>query len=826
MNASVALAPACGCCAGVEVRTPSGIDNRPGLSAVAYRIGRHGDFLPSLQDRLSAADYPALAQLLTRESDDFSLALLDAFGCMADVLTFYQERIINESYLRTAGERRSLVELGRLIGYRLRPGAAAETYLAFEMETAPGAPEKLVLEPGVQVQSVPGPGEKPQTFETVESIEARPIWNALTPRLTKSFIPVTGSTDCYLSGVDLNLKPGDALLFVGDEVIQDGSTEHWDFRILAAVETDANAKRTHVSWQEGLGKPPYAVPAKNPQVHVFRRKAAVFGHNAPLWRSMSKEFKDAYEPPDPDAPGHSSEWPAFTISPNADAIDLDAPYAQIVPQSWVVLAKPDYRELYRVTRTEETSRAEFAIAAKVTRLSLSGENYSLFKERVRETTVFAVSEPLSLTTAPDNTPVADQQVVVSGGAAGLTAGRRLIVRGKDVADGVEHAEVVEINAVKGDTITFVRPLVHHYQRATATVHANVALATHGETVHQILGSGDASRSHQRFALKHAPLTFRGAENESGAAAALDVRVDGLAWHETPTLFDAEPNDRSYVLRLDDDGTAAVQFGDGRRGARLPSGRENVRAVYRKGLGRAGNVSAGQLSQLMTRPLGLKGAFNPSAAEGGSDPASAADARRNMPLGVRTLGRVVSVRDYEDFARAYTGIGKAHAAVLNLRAGRTIFITVAGDDGLPLASDSPTLTKLVGALRKYGDPFVRVATGPHVGVSFRVALRIKRHPDHLRDQVLADVDAALRATFSFEVRDFGQPVALSEIIAVASAVSGVVAVDLDRFYLQGSSITRNDRLPAALPYANASGQPIAAELLLLAAGPLDYLEEME
>ena len=55
------------------------------------------------------------------------------------MLTFYQERIANESYLRTAVERVSLQEMGKLVGYRLRPGVAAETWLAFALETPPDA---------------------------------------------------------------------------------------------------------------------------------------------------------------------------------------------------------------------------------------------------------------------------------------------------------------------------------------------------------------------------------------------------------------------------------------------------------------------------------------------------------------------------------------------------------------------------------------------------------------------------------------------------------------------------------------------------------------
>ncbi len=82
----------------------------------------------------------ALRGLTTRDDDDFSIGLLDAFACAADVLTFYQERIANESYLGTARERVSLQEMGRLIGYRLRPGVAAETSLAFTLETPPVPP--------------------------------------------------------------------------------------------------------------------------------------------------------------------------------------------------------------------------------------------------------------------------------------------------------------------------------------------------------------------------------------------------------------------------------------------------------------------------------------------------------------------------------------------------------------------------------------------------------------------------------------------------------------------------------------------------------------
>src|SRR5438132_8804707 len=129
----------CGCCEGIAAETPLRIENRPGLSAIAYRVGAHAQFKETLHARLSASGQPALAGFTTRDSDDFSIALLDAWATVGDVLTFYQERIANEAYLRTATERLSVLELARLIGYQLRPGVAAATYMAFTLEDAPGA---------------------------------------------------------------------------------------------------------------------------------------------------------------------------------------------------------------------------------------------------------------------------------------------------------------------------------------------------------------------------------------------------------------------------------------------------------------------------------------------------------------------------------------------------------------------------------------------------------------------------------------------------------------------------------------------------------------
>src|SRR5260370_1627744 len=111
----------CDCCTGVTVETPVRITNIPGLPAIAYRAGTYTQFKASMQTRLSDSDLPGLKVLRTRQGDDFTIALLDAWAMVGDLLTFYQERIANESYKRTPTQPASLLELTRLSTQHLPP---------------------------------------------------------------------------------------------------------------------------------------------------------------------------------------------------------------------------------------------------------------------------------------------------------------------------------------------------------------------------------------------------------------------------------------------------------------------------------------------------------------------------------------------------------------------------------------------------------------------------------------------------------------------------------------------------------------------------------
>jgi hypothetical protein len=836
----------CGCCAGVAVETPAVVANRDGLSAIAYRVGTHASFSASMRARLAGSTSP-MAGLTTRDTSDFTIALLDAWATTLDVLTFYQERIANESYLRTATERLSLVELSREIGYVPRPAVASSTALAFTLDTSPGAPSPITISVGVKVQSVPGPGETPHVFETIAPIEARREWSAIRPRLTSPQALSASASRIWIDGTDANLKAGDRLLIV--------TPVDRALRRVARVKPDNDNNRTSIDF-EPLSANPQAASSSESGVFVMRVKAAPFGHNAPLQIVGNTNGVPV-----------TAEWDL--AEPGEHLVTLDAVYDQIVAPSWVVIDRPSTFGVSRVqivttaTQVRTLSRAAYGISARASqltletswlslpfvfddaltsRLSASGRmsafgasfggvlegflsdvlNVHLFDlslSVLRDTVVYAQSERLTLSEQPVDTVVSGGTLELDGAYPGLDKNRRLAVSGARVGGGLasEIATIAAVSTTGGvTTLTLEQGLAHSYVRRTVVINANVSPATEGETVAEVLGSGDAAAAYQAFSLRQPPLTFVSASTPAGFASTLGLRVNDVAWHEAPTLYGRGPSERVYVTRTEDDERTIVQFGNGTTGARLPSGSDNVRTVYRKGGGRGGNLDADRLSVLMTRPLGVTGVTNPEAATGGIDRQSRDDVRANAPLTMLTLDRIVSLRDYEDFARAFAGIAKALATWTWDGQTRGVFVTIAGADGAEVPETSDTYANLLIAMRSSGDPQVSLRVRSYRKRLFRLTARITRHPDWLAERVRSDVRDALVSRFGFSARTFGQRVALSEVMAVIQTVSGVVGVDVDAIFrtdlIGGSGLLAP--LPSAVPAVGSGSQTEPAELLLI------------
>lgn len=95
-------------------------------------------------------------------ANDPGRVLLDLFAYAADIMLYYQDRIANESFLSTARERESVVDLLRLVGYELRTAApaAAELTLTVRNDRA----SALTVNPGAQFATLPAGGERKLRF--------------------------------------------------------------------------------------------------------------------------------------------------------------------------------------------------------------------------------------------------------------------------------------------------------------------------------------------------------------------------------------------------------------------------------------------------------------------------------------------------------------------------------------------------------------------------------------------------------------------------------------------------------------------------------------
>jgi hypothetical protein len=919
----------CGCCAGIEQETPQVIWNRPGLRAIAYRVGTHQQFKASLLARIQSSRQVALQRLQTRRDDDFTIALLDSFSTVADVLTFYSERIANDAYLRTAVERRSVLELAQLIGYQLSPGVAASTFLAFTMDDAPGAlgttllppttaqvqpevPLTITIDVGTKVQSIPGPGEKPQTFETVERIDARADWNAIQPRLTQPQVVSTSSQSFILAGAINTLKKGDKILVRDDQnpdqvlsilnvsfttdpvaIANNKSTTQIDVAILApgttgynpatynpastgtigkiddfalnAELTDAVASKIIAAQWEAdtlialakIQKWPLdqlaaninkqlaqSQPAASAGVWVFRQRAAAFGYNAPIWDSIQPGLRvegvfqqavvsntgtTSITVPIP-AP-YGTSWEGLNLdhydncAAGRCALYLDNTYPEIVPGSWIALLSPDVNTgVASVLSNTEVAHSEFTLSAKVSMLTVHPPAL-LSSYPIRDTAILCQSELLALAPVPitNNKGEKVNVIVLDRAYLGLTTGRKVVISGeRDDLPGVSVAEVrtlQEVTLQNGFTvITLDSELDHSYVRSSIRINANVALSSNGETVQEILGSGDGAQTFQSYVLQQTPLTYISANSPTGIQTTLEIRVDDMLWQEVPFFYGHGPEEHIYITREDDAGKTTVMFGDGVSGTRLPTGQQNVKAKYRRGIGLGGLVRANQLSLLLSRPLGLKAANNPLPAAGAADPEKLDEARRNATLTIMTLGRIVSLDDYQDFARAFAGIGKALASWTWSGQQRTVLLTVAGADGVAVPASGTLYQNLLAAIHRYSEPFVTVLLNSYDPIFFRISGSVTVKPDFLVAKVAADVESALRDAFSFDARDFGQPVHLSEVIATIQNVNGVLDVDLSQFYRSDLSPDLVTHIPAAVPRPGKN-EFFAAQLLTLDSRPL-------
>jgi hypothetical protein len=108
----------------------------------------------------------------------------------------------------------------------------------------------------------------------------------------------------------------------------------------------------------------------------------------------------------------------------------------------------------------------------------------------------------------------------------------------------------------------------------------------------------------------------------------------------------------------------------------------------------------------------------------------------------------------------------------------VHVTIAGAGDAPIADDSDLLRNLRLSLAQFGDSALPVNVAVRELMMLVISAGVQLLPDYVWEKVAPKIRAKLLDTFSFEARELGQDVFLSEVISAMQSVPGVAYVDVD------------------------------------------------
>ncbi len=592
----------------------------------------------------------ALAGWRARSEGDPGVMLLEGWAYVLDVTGFYDARIAERAYIGTAPDTVAAQRLVGLIGYRPRGAVAASLALAVEIDGA----DPLLLPRGTGFRSEGFGKEPPQVFEIDADSTAWPQRNRW--RLA----PVRGDRfDGTLRFLPRAAPPAGAVVLVSS------GSKHAAARVAAVA------------------------PETGPDAARYQRLDLAAGSTAVLalaGRKMAKLSVAILRLP---LPGNGFVTPYDAAK---GKLTLDSVYPQLAAGSRAaveingVLTPVKITKAHTVAVTIPGTDGAKMTATRVTLVPKVAWNDG------QGIVLHAIPVMAHVPVAPAKPAIALADIAGNGalvapvmplGAA--PAGGDILLAGAALQGARIDGTIVElgfgaarVQAGQGSA-AFTPDLV-----APVDLFGNVVIAVRGETVvDEIIGSADAGRGFATFPLAKKPLAWReDAAQPGGRRPELTVTVDGIAWTRVDSFFGQPPTAEVYIVQPQPDGTTRIGFGDGKRGARPPSGVDNIRATYRFGAGAATPPPGGNFQAVRAlKPLGAIHA--PVAASGGADADSADAMRTAAPAAALTIGRAVSAADFVALARGYPGVVNAGAGwawdARGQRAVVTLWVIASGAD---------------------------------------------------------------------------------------------------------------------------------------------------
>lgn len=318
----------------------------------------------------------------------------------------------------------------------------------------------------------------------------------------------------------------------------------------------------------------------------------------------------------------------------------------------------------------------------------------------------------------------------------------------------------------------------------------------------------------RPSLDQEPLTQVGNyHNDASAAAAMSwsmrdvtpyikltstLDTDEKDWYVQRDLLQSGKFHTHFVVETENDGSASLRFGYDLHGLAPDPGTDlfphEFEADYRVGNGVAGNIGADSLVHIVTNQTNITTVRNMLPAQGGVEPESMEDVRKNAPQAFRTQERAVTQDDYAEVAERKSGIQETEATFRWTGSWHTVFMTVDREGGLEVDDDFEK--EMVDHLERYRMAGYDLNVDAPRYVPLQIEMQVCVKPEYFRSDVKQDLLEAFsndmlrdgrRGIFHPDNFTFGQTVYLSPLYAAAMAVAGVQSVHITTFQRQDDKI---------------------------------------
>ena len=368
----------------------------------------------------------------------------------------------------------------------------------------------------------------------------------------------------------------------------------------------------------------------------------------------------------------------------------------------------------------------------------------------------------------------------------LTPGLWIWLQSATDGEWAQLVDPVNVNHITHvTTINFSAPLKGQYDKLSTHINGNGLMTSHGESHEQ--SSTGTGLPNQEIAFDFGPLTYV-ADAGGKPRTTLQITVSGKLWQLVADFIGSGPTDFHYTKTQDNQGFLTIHFGDGLHGRRPEAGAPII-ARYRSGIGSAGLVAPGALTEFNKLDVVNDKAANPQASFGGAEPEDLAEARLTGPRTLNQQNRAVTAQDYADALLRGVPWGAGIVQPLHAKAQfvwtgswNTVVVSVDFADRRSLADVPARRQALEAALeqKRLTGYDVQVEDARYAPLNISLVVHVK--PEYFVRQVRAEVQQATgpQGFFAPSRFDFGQLVRLSDLYSTVLGVQGVLYITVARF----------------------------------------------